>query len=112
MIDRINILLQQYISNACKIYGNHLRQIVLYGSYAREDYNAESDIDIMILLDLSDEEIKEYRHCLSDMTYDFNMDYDINIKPIVKNEEHYQKWISVYPFYQNIDKEGVTLYTA
>ena len=46
------------------------------------------------------------------MTYDFNMDYDINIKPIVKNEEHYQKWISVYPFYQNIDKEGVTLYTA
>ncbi len=112
MIDRINILLQQYISNACKIYGNHLRQIVLYGSYAREDYNAESDIDIMILLDLSDEEIKEYGHCLSDMTYDFNMDYDINIKPIVKNEEHYQKWISVYPFYQNIDKEGVTLYTA
>ena len=28
--------------------------VILYGSYARGDYKADSDIDIMILLDLSD----------------------------------------------------------
>ena len=44
---------------------------MLYGSYARGDYTSESDVDIMILLDLSDMEIKNYRHQRSDMTFDF-----------------------------------------
>ena len=75
-------LMQQYVSNVRAIYGSHLRQIILYGSYARGDYNSDSDVDIMILLDLSDMDIKGYRHQLSDMTFDFNMDHDMDIKPI------------------------------
>ena len=31
--------------------------ILLYGSYARGDFRPDSDIDIMILVDLSDDEI-------------------------------------------------------
>lgn len=103
-------LMQQYVSNVHDIYGLHLRQIILYGSYARGDYNSDSDVDVMILLDLSDIDIKEYRHRLSDMTFDFNMAHDVEIKPIVKNESHYHKWIVNYPFYANIDRDGVTLY--
>ena len=94
------------------IYGSHLRQIILYGSYARGDFHPDSDIDIMILLDLSDIDIKKYRHQLSDMTFDFNMDYDVDIKPIAKNEEHYRKWVDNYPFYSNVNREGVRLYVA
>lgn len=105
-------LMQQYVSNVQNIYGSHLRQIILYGSYARGDYNAESDVDIMILLDISDMEIKQYRHQLSDMTFDFNMDHDVDVKPIAKNETHYRKWMDNYPFYANIDRDGVTLYAA
>ena len=105
-------LMQQYVSNVQNIYGSHLRQIILYGSYARGDYNAESDVDIMILLDIPDMEIKQYRHQLSDMTFDFNMDHDVDVKPIAKNETHYRKWMDNYPFYANIDRDGVTLYAA
>lgn len=105
-------LIQQYVSNIHDIYGSHLRQIILYGSYARGDFRPDSDIDIMILLDLSDIDIKKYRHQLSDMTFDFNMDYDIDIKPIAKNEEHYRKWIDNYPFYSNVNREGVRLYVV
>lgn len=105
-------LIQQYVSNIHDIYGSHLRQIILYGSYARGDFRPDSDIDIMILLDLSDIDIKKYRHQLSDMTFDFNMDYDVDIKPIAKNEEHYRKWIDNYPFYSNVNREGVRLYVA
>lgn len=94
------------------IYGSHLRQIILYGSYARGDFRPDSDIDIMILLDLSDIDIKKYRHQLSDMTFDFNMDYDVDIKPIAKSEEHYRKWVDNYPFYSNVNREGVRLYVA
>ncbi len=105
-------LIQQYVSNIHDIYGSHLRQIILYGSYARGDFRPNSDIDIMILLDLSDVDIKKYRHQLSDMTFDFNMDYDVDIKPIAKSEEHYRKWVDNYPFYSNVNREGVRLYVA
>lgn len=89
-----------------------MRQIILYGSYARGDFHPDSDIDIMILLDLSDIDIKKYRYQLSDMTFDFNMDYDVDIKPIAKSEEHYRKWVDNYPFYFNVNREGVRLYVA
>lgn len=112
MPQTIQGLIQQYISEVRNIYGSHVRQVILYGSYARGDYNADSDIDIMILLDLSDMEIKEYRHQLSDMTFDFNMDYDADIKPIAKSEGHYQKWVDNYPFYSNVNRDGVTLYAT
>lgn len=57
---------------------------------------SESDVDIMILLDLSDMDIKNYRRQLSDMTFDFNMDYGLDVKPIAKSEEHFMKWIENY----------------
>ena len=105
-------LLEQYTEILQKIYGKHLKTVILYGSYARGDYREDSDIDIMILLDLSDMDIKQYRHELSGETFDFNMDHDLDIKPIAKSEAHFNKWIVNYPFYSNIHKEGVVLYGA
>ena len=46
------------------------------------------------------------------MTYDFNLDNDLDIKSIAKSEVHFKKWIANYPFYENINKEGVVLYGA
>ena len=83
-------LIGQYIEEIKKIYGSHVRQIILYGSYARGDYGEK----------------------LSYMTYDFNLDHDIDIKPIAKSEEIFNKWVVNYPFYSNIHKEGVILYGA
>lgn len=108
----IQNLIEQYVIEIKKIYGIHLRQIILYGSYARGDFGPDSDIDIMILLDISDLELKVYSQKLSYMTYDFNLDYGIDIKPIAKSEMHFKKWVVNYPFYANIQKEGVILYGA
>ena len=76
------------------------------------DFRPDSDVDIMILVDISDLELKAYAQQLSYMTYDFNMDHDTDIKPIAKSEAHFNKWIVNYPFYSNIHKEGVVLYGA
>lgn len=58
-------LIEQYISEIKKIYGSHLREMILYGSYARGDYRRDSDVDIMILLDMSDLDLKAYSQKLS-----------------------------------------------
>lgn len=105
-------LIEQYVEAVKKIYGSHVRQIILYGSYARGDYREDSDVDIMILVDMSELELKAYGQQLSCMTYDFNMDHDLDIKPIAKSEAHFNKWVVNYSFYSNIHKEGVVLYGA
>lgn len=110
MPKKMKDLMEQYIEEIKKIYGAHLRKIILYGSYARGDFKADSDVDIMILLDMSDLELKAYSQKLSYMTYDFNLDNDLDIKPIAKSEAHFRKWIVNYPFYSNIYKEGIVLY--
>jgi len=112
MPQSIQDIIALYVKKVEAIYGKHLRQIILFGSYARGDYHEDSDIDIMILLNLSDTEIKNFRHKLSDLTFEFNMDHDLDIKPIAKNEDHFYKWVEAYPFYSSVNKEGVRLYAA
>ncbi len=112
MSQELHGLLDQYILEMKSIYGLHLQKIILYGSYARGDFTQESDIDIMILVNMSEEEIAEKRHELSDITFDYNFDNDIQIMPIVKNVEHFNRWLGAYPFYNNVQNEGVELYAA
>ena len=94
-------LIEQYVEEIKKIYGSYVRQIILYGSCARGDFRPDSDVDIMILADMSDLELKAYAQQLSYMTYDFNMDHDTDINPIAKSEAHFNKWIVNYPFYSS-----------
>ncbi len=105
-------MIEQYICEIKKIYGPHLQKVILYGSYARGDFKTNSDVDIMILLDMGELDLKAYSQKLFYMTYDFNLDHDLEIKPIAKSEAHFKKWVENYPFYANIHKEGVILYGA
>ena len=105
-------VLKKYVNDVHEIYGDKLKTIILYGSYARGDFRPDSDIDIMILVDLSDDEIRSRGHMLSNLTFDYNFDNDLKIMPIVKNLDHFNKWLRAYPFYNNVKKEGVELYAA
>ena len=40
------------------------------------------------------------------MTYDFNEEYDLDVKPIAKSNEHFQKWVSDIPVLQKCKKGG------
>ena len=112
MSQAVQSLLSGYLSAIRKIYGSHLKQVILYGSYARGDYTAESDVDIMILVDLKDSEMDQYSNALSELGFDYNVEYDIWMMPIVKNIDHFHHWETAYPFYKNVRKEGVILYEA
>ena len=51
MKTRIKKVLQELRSELESIYGTRLRQLVLFGSQARGDVAAESDIDVLVVLD-------------------------------------------------------------
>lgn len=108
----VRSLLTEYLLEVKKIYGSHLKSVILYGSYARGDYSPDSDVDIMILVDLKNEDMDLYSDALSEVGFEYNVAYDIWIMPVVKSIDHFQHWRYAYPFYQNISKEGVTLYEA
>lgn len=111
MSDRMQGLLKQYTDGVHRIYRDALKEVILYGSYARGDYNIDSDVDIMILVNLSEEEIENSDEMLI-YTYDFNMEHNVLIMPIIKSVSHFDYWRSVYPFYQNVETEGVDLYVS
>ncbi len=107
--NRINKVLKEFINGANKILGNSINKIILYGSYARGDYKENSDLDIMILTDISENEIVERRTEIWDLASDIGLENDILISVLLKNVEDFNYWINTLPFYMNVEKEGVIL---
>ena len=85
--DNVKKVINEFIIKVNNILGSRVKKIILYGSYARGDFNKSSDIDIMILTDLTDDEIVEYRSKISDIAYDIEYDneFDITLSPLIKN---------------------------
>lgn len=106
------IRLKAYVEEIKRIYNRNLKQVILYGSYAKGNYGENSDIDIMVLVDMKEDEIGQYGDLLSGMTYEFNMEYDLDIKPVTQSNAVFSKWVGVYPFYKNVQNEGIKLYGA
>lgn len=107
----ISKIIDEFISGIHNILGDRVKKIILYGSYARGDYNNSSDIDIMILTDLKDNEIEEYRQKIYDYAYDIEEanDFDVWLSPLIKNIDKFNYWLEALPFYMNVQKEGVVL---
>lgn len=91
------------------ILGDKLSKVILYGSYARGDYRENSDIDIMVLTTLTDDQIMQIKTDIYDLAFDFQMEYGVDISVLIKNEEHFNYWLGALPFYDNVQKEGVIL---
>ena len=100
-------VLMTFAQGCRKILKDDLSKLIVYGSYARGDYNSSSDVDVMILVKMSDNEIKKIENQVYDLTFDIEMDTGVDISPIIKNEEQYEYWLDTLPFYKNIHEEGV-----
>ena len=78
----------------------------LYGSYARGDFDAESDIDIMALVDLPKEQLAMYRRKVSDLSSDLDLKYDVLLSIKLQDKDTFLRFSNMLPFFQNIMKEG------
>lgn len=102
-------ILEKVSETAKEIFNEKLDSVILFGSYARGDYDEESDIDIMLIVDLSPEKLREYRCQLEALSGTLLYDYGILVSIIEKDAETYRRYANILPFYKNIEKEGIKI---
>ena len=95
-----------------RVYGNKLKAVILYGSVARGTATEESDIDIMVLVDGTAQELRTFEDQLSDVSTDISIKYFMVFSIIDISYQEYMRWVNTSPFYRNVSKEGVILYAA
>ncbi|MDR2592738.1 MAG: nucleotidyltransferase domain-containing protein, partial [Chitinispirillales bacterium] len=92
--------------------GDKLEKVILFGSYARGDYDDESDIDIMIIADIALEEAHEVNNKIHDVIGDIGLEYDVLVSLSVDSSDIFRKYKDYSGFYINVQKDGVLLYAA
>lgn len=90
--------------------GDELKEIILYGSYARNEQTADSDIDIIVLLDEDTGDMSFIRQKLADIKVDLSLKHEVVISIIIKTYNQYVRNRDFVPFYSTVDKEGVEIY--
>jgi len=105
-IEDIKPILEEVRQNLKNIYGDNLRDIILYGSYARGDATGGSDIDLIILLKSAKEPIIE-REKFFDAIWRLDLKYDTVISILPFKESQYR--VRRLPVILNAKKEGISV---
>ncbi len=102
----IAILGEVYV--ACDpIFGNAMRDAYLYGSYARGDYHKESDVDILLTVDMEQDMIADYYPAVGIVSSDLSLKHDITVSVTVKPLAQFMQYSNVLPYYKNVLREGI-----
>jgi predicted nucleotidyltransferase len=108
----VQIIMYEIVYRLKSILGGNLRQVILFGSYARGQQVEYSDMDVMALVNLSDNELSRYNNVLTKVTADISIKYGVLPSIIDKNYEHFHHWVPFVPFYRNVLAEGVEFYSS
>ena len=103
----VSAIINQLFSGLKPLFPQDSMEAILFGSYARGDADAESDIDVMVLVDSSRQDISEKTWGISCIAADLLLSRGVVISPIVENRHYFQENLGLLPFYQNIIREGV-----
>lgn len=110
MDSRLQDILQVLTEKAKEMFGDRLDAVILYGSYARGDYDAWSDIDILVRVRLPADVLNNYSAEFSIFASRLGLAYDVFISPHLQDFATFDAWKDVLPFYRNIVHEGIVFY--
>ena len=108
-IQEVNKIVGELCGSLASLFPQDQIEAILFGSYARGDAEPGSDIDVLILVDASRQDISERNWQIGDLAAELLLDYGIVVSPIVENRDYFNKNMDVLPFYRNVGREGVRL---
>ena len=82
-----------------------LSDAYLYGSYARGDYDSESDVDIILISPLPADAIWPKRRHVSRIANALSLDHDITVSLCLRSQEQFQP--QALPYYRNVVNDGI-----
>lgn len=103
-------LFSEINENMANIFGDKLRRIILYGSYAKNKQNKESDIDFFVLVDDTEENLRNNKYRIADIMAKLSLNYDILVSITEETYNRYRDYLEILPFYKNISEEGIEIY--
>jgi predicted nucleotidyltransferase len=100
----------ELISGLLDIFGNNLSKIILYGSVARNEQTDESDIDVAVII--TNPVSSDVRNLFINWSAQMDLKYDCVLSVIDIEKEKFDMWENTLPFYKNVSREGIVLWTA
>lgn len=100
-------ILNEVYQRCHSVFSSELREAYLYGSYARGDFDTESDVDILLTVDLDPADTSHYRNQVAAISSDLSLEHDATVSITVKSFEHFHRYSTVLPFYKNVLTEGI-----
>jgi len=96
---KMNLLSEQY--------GDHVISVLIFGSKARGDARADSDIDVLAVLDNDDPRLRsQVRRTAARVS----LEYDVLISIRAVSHSHWEEMSEYeYPLYKTIKAEGIRL---
>ena len=101
---RIRKLMKELKEGLVRIYGDKLKAVYLYGSYARGDARTDSDIDVMIVLNNYKSYGKEIDRT-GKLISNLSLEYGISISRVLMKEMQWKT--SDTPLLRNIRTDGI-----
>lgn len=92
-----------------KAYGDDIEAIYLYGSYARGDYDEDSDIDFAAIVKGERLDVQKKRWDVRAYTNSMDLELDIITSPTAIPAEEFERYKQELPYYRNILKDGIRL---
>ena len=93
-----------------RVFKKKLKKIIIFGSYARGDYDDESDIDFMVLV--KDRDLKKFEDIILDLEVDLSIKYGKLPSIFIYNIDDYYNDIDLIDLLKNIESEGIEFYAA
>ncbi len=99
----IEQILKEFRKEAERLYGRRLKNIILYGSWARGQATEDSDIDLAVILEGEVDPCREI-DAMIDLITDINLDFEtlLSVFPIAVTDFRQ----SNSPLLLNLRKEG------
>ena len=106
----LELVLSSVAEQARATFESSLKSVILFGSYARGDYDPESDIDIMLLVDMPAEKLSAFRKDIISRLTDLDLEYGVFTSVRLQDLATFEKWKDTLPFYKNVLLEGVHIH--